>query len=484
MYKNKRNKIPYDEEGVTQKVSDFKKRRKMLMNEIYHNWGDFLIIHNTFDHDYVKERYFPHPIMRWLNLPKNLTFTLIIMIKNKNGKFKISSKLWIDLQDDIDKIWHGQIFQNIEDAKEKFEINNIYIFNKEEEDKIKQKLIKHKDKKWFYLNISKKPDEHSGFEKFIRSFEPIILNPGRNLFTPTDIIDKLRVVKSPSEIKLIEEACQISANAHIKVLLNIKPGISENQLSNIFVSEILLNNCQKTAYPNIIGSGYNSTILHHHPTNKILEDGDMLLIDAGAEYEGYASDISRTYPVSGMFTPEQTKIYNLVFDIQQQLINNCKPGFNWNKLQALTILLISKGLCELGLIKSSFQDCIKQETFLNFYMHGIGHWIGLDVHDCQSIPTTFNMDTDTDSNLDSNLDTKLLETPFIPGMTITIEPGIYIGNHLKSLNDPNLDQNVLEKYLNIGVRIEDVILITDQEPEILSKGIPKTIQEIEHFMNG
>jgi len=267
-------------------------------------------------------------------------------------------------------------------------------------------------------------------------------------------LHEMRLFKSPAEQDLMRKAGEISALGHVRAMQRCKPGMLEFQLELEVEYEFAKQGTRDVAYSSIVAGGNNACILHYTENDKPLQDGDLVLIDAGAEYQGYAGDITRTFPVNGRFSEEQAIIYQLVLDCQLLAIENVKPGISVLGINKLVIRKMCEGLLNLGIMKGDLDTLILEEKYKAFYMHGLGHFIGLDVHDVGNAGTIDNP--------------RLLE----PGMAITIEPGIYISN----------DADVEDRWKGIGVRIEDDILITATGHEVLTSAVPKTIQEIETLM--
>lgn len=270
----------------------------------------------------------------------------------------------------------------------------------------------------------------------------------------SQILHEMRLLKSPAEIELMRQAAQVSAAAHRRAMQVCKPGMMEYELQAELLFEFCRHDCYPSAYNSIVGGGANSCVLHYVDNNTKLKDGDLVLIDAGGEYQYYASDITRTFPVNGRFSPEQRAIYELVLQAQLATIARVKVGTPWNELQDIPRQIITEGLVELGLLKGNVKDLLETHAYQCFYMHNIGHWLGLDVHDV--------------GNYRVNQQWRRLET----GIVLTVEPGIYI----------RPDANVDKKWWNIGVRIEDDVLVTEQGHEVLSKDALKQIDEIERLM--
>ena len=267
----------------------------------------------------------------------------------------------------------------------------------------------------------------------------------------TDIVADLRVVKQPEEIALMQHSCDIAASAHKMAMQAVKPGIYEYELEAVFLSIFRHKGAEGPAYPSIVGSGNNSCILHYNENNKQCADGDLVLIDAGCEYGGYASDITRTFPASGVFSTEQRVIYQIVLDTQLQVIDAIKPGVTTAQLQDISTEYITAGLIECGLLSGNLHELLDKKAYFPFYMHRVGHWLGRDVHDVGRRGEKEG-------------------TALVPGMVVTVEPGIYIMNGL---------ENVDEKWWEIGVRIEDDVLVTETGSLVLSRNVPKAINEVE-----
>jgi Xaa-Pro aminopeptidase len=270
-------------------------------------------------------------------------------------------------------------------------------------------------------------------------------------------IHEMRLFKSPAEIAMIQKAVDITAKAHIRAMEFCKPGLNESQLEAELLYEFLRNGARNAAYTSIVGAGRNTCILHYINNNQTIAKGDMVLIDAGAEYQNYAADITRTFPANGRFTAEQKAIYELVLAAQTSAIKTIKPGAAWMAAQEVIIKIITQGLLDLKILKGDLDTLIEKQAYFPFYMHKSGHWLGLDVHDAGRY--------------------KIGEKwrPLKPGMTLTVEPGIYISADIPG---------VASRWHHIGVRIEDDVLVTDKSNEVLSHRIPKKIADIESIMTG
>ena len=265
----------------------------------------------------------------------------------------------------------------------------------------------------------------------------------------------MRLIKSKYEISLMKKSAKISVDAHKRIFENCKPGVFEYQIEADIIHEFGKHGAVP-AYTSIVASGQNACTLHYISNRDKMKSGQLLLTDAGCENEMYAADITRTIPVSGEYSKEQKEIYELVLEVQKNAINSIKPGQTFEGLQSDAIKGLTKGLKKLGLLKGRVDQLIKSEAYKDFYMHGIGHWLGMDVHD-----------------VGSYMDQKGKSRKFENGMVLTIEPGIYISKKNK---------NVPTEYRGIGIRIEDDVLVTKSGCDVLTKALPKEIGEIESIM--
>ena len=275
---------------------------------------------------------------------------------------------------------------------------------------------------------------------------------------PDHILHEMRLIKSTAEISLMRKAGKISAQAHCRAMEMAQPEMFEYQLQAEIEYWFAREGAAAPAYSSIVGSGENACVLHYIENRKPMRDGDLVLIDAGAEYQGYAADITRTFPVNGRFSPEQKAVYNIVLAAQYAAIDCCQPGNAFNTPHDASVRVITEGLCELGLLSGNVDDLIEQRAYFDFYMHRAGHWLGMDVHDVGE----YKID---------GADSPWRE--FEAGMVTTIEPGIYI--------HPDNDK-VDAKWRGIGIRIEDDIVIGKTGHEVLTDAVPKTVEAIEALM--
>lgn len=264
-----------------------------------------------------------------------------------------------------------------------------------------------------------------------------------------------RLIKSPAELAMMAHASRVSAEAHCRAMRACKPGMTEYQVAAEIHHEFAMARMEP-AYESIVGGGANACILHYRENNAVLREGELLLIDAGAEYDGYCADITRTFPVNGRFSGEQRAIYDIVLEAQLASIDAVRAGKrHQDDVHMASVRTITQGLVDLGLLKGAVDALIEDEAYKTYFMHGTGHWIGMDVHDVGAYY--------------DDSQSRLLE----PGMVLTVEPGIYV-----SAGTAGAD----ERFWDIGVRIEDDVVVTDAAPRILTADVPKRADEIEALM--
>ena len=263
-----------------------------------------------------------------------------------------------------------------------------------------------------------------------------------------------RLIKDEDEIKIMKKACQISAEAHVEAMKFVKPGMTEQEMEAFYQYEFSKRGGRFSAYTPIVAGGENACVLHYVENSKPLIDGELLLVDAGCEFELYASDITRTFPINGKFTAPQLAIYEVVLEAQVKSIEAISTNNNVMDAQIISEKVITQGLIDLGILQGSMEELHAAGAFKDFYMHKIGHWLGIDVHDAGD----YMEDGDF--------------MKFKPGMVTTVEPGIYISS----------SSNVDDKWKGIGIRIEDDILVTDDGNENLTAFVPSNPQEIEALM--
>ena len=281
------------------------------------------------------------------------------------------------------------------------------------------------------------------------------VRPPDTIVDPGTILHEMRLIKTDEEVALMQRAADIAAEAHREAMRAARPGVKEYEIEALIEYIFRRRGASAPAYNSIVGAGANATILHYVNNESELKDGDLLLIDAGAEYEGFASDITRTFPVSGRFTEAQRDIYQLVLDCQEQCTQMVAPGVTMDEMHARSVEILTEGMVRLGLLKGDVKKLVEEEAHKKFYMHRLGHYLGLDVHDVG----LYHADGQP--------------RPVEAGIVMTVEPGLYIAEDAEDIPD---------KYRGIGVRIEDDVLVTAEGHRVLTAAAPKQVEEIESLM--
>jgi len=289
------------------------------------------------------------------------------------------------------------------------------------------------------------------------------LEPPKTIVDPSSILHEMRVLKSAEEIEIMQRAADIAAEAHVEAMKTVRAGMMEYEVEAMLEAYFRKHGAAGSSYTSIIGGGGNATVLHYIDNKDQLQDGDLLLVDAGAEYKGYASDITRTFPINGKFTDAQRDIYDLVLKCQKSCVDMVRPGVRLEDLKTHSIEILTEGMVELGLLKGEPKKLIEEKKYMQFYMHNLGHYLGIDVHDA------------------GRYYFKGESRPAEAGMVMTIEPGLYISPDTSRIPE-GFNKDIPEKYLGIGVRIEDDVYVTENGARVLTDKVPKEREEIEALM--
>jgi len=373
---------------------------------------------------------------------------VIVLIPGaKAGKYI----LFCRSRDKLKETWNGRRYGQ-EGAVEHFCVDEAYPID-EIDDRLPA-MMEHCES--VYYSIGLRPEFDQTVMKCVNNLR---MQSRRGASAPYEFVSleyllhDMRLFKSREEISLMRKAAKISVQAHNRAMQVCEPGMNEAELEAEFLYGFKKNGAG-WAYSSIVGGGDNACILHYTENNQILKDKTLVLIDAGAEYEGYAADITRTFPVNGTFTEAQKEIYELVLLSQDAAIKQVKPGNHWNDPHNAAVKVLTKGMVELGLLKGKVSELIKQKKYMKYYMHRTGHWLGMDVHDVGDYKVSEKW--------------RLFE----PGMVLTVEPGLYIAAGSRGA----------KRWWDIGVRIEDDIVVTRDGCDMLTKGLPRTVAEVEAMM--
>jgi Xaa-Pro aminopeptidase len=379
----------------------------------------------------------------------------VIAPKRKQGEFV----LFCRPRDPEREVWDGHRF-GVDGAVEHFGADEAHAL--EDLDEKLPELMADRARVFYPLGTDADLDlAVMGWLRAVRAKARAGVRAPTELITSDRVVHEQRLIKSKPELQVMRRAAAISAAAHQRLMERCRPGLNEQQLETEFLHACAERGARYQAYSPIVGGGRNACVLHYVNNDKALRDGDLVLVDAGCELDGYASDITRTFPVNGRFTTPQRTLYALVLEAQKAAIKAVKPGNRWDAPHAAALRVLTQGLVELGLIEGRQKDVprlIKDEKYKPFYMHRTGHWLGMDVHDVG----------------DYKVDGKWRR--LAPGMVLTVEPGLYIAPNAEVASEQ------AAQFRGIGIRIEDDVLVTENGHEILSRDAPKEIDEIEQLM--
>ncbi len=376
---------------------------------------------------------------------------VLVIVAGNDG---IPTKDILFCQDkDIEReIWNGFRY-GPESAKEVFSIDETYPISRLDE--ILPKLLVDQPKVYYALG------QDAGWDLRLTGWINQVREQVRSGFSaPAEIcdsrllLDEMRLFKSTEELQLMRCAAEISSGAHRRAMRMTRPGMKEYEVEAELLHEFRNNGAEAPAYTPIVAGGANACVLHYVKNNMELKSGDLLLIDAGCELHGYVADITRTFPINGKFSSVQKDVYQLVLSAQSAAISTVQPGNLWDAPHTAALQVLVQGFIDLGLCHGSVDSVIESEDYRRFYMHRTGHWLGLDVHDVGEYKQGGKWRL------------------FHPGMVLTVEPGCYI----------RPAENVPSHFWNIGVRVEDDVMVTESGCEVLTVSAPKSVDEIEELM--
>ena len=376
---------------------------------------------------------------------------LVLAPGRRHGQFLVFCR---ERDPDVE-LWNGYR-AGPEGVCEKFAADDAFPIG--DIDDILPGLIEGRDRVYYSMGRSAEFDRQiMDWVNRIRSKETSGAVPPGEFTDLNHMVHDLRLVKSAAEQRLLRKAGEITARGHSRAMTFCRPGQFEYQLEAELTHEFASTGARHLAYPCIVGSGANACTLHYVDNNCAMRDGDLVLIDAGCELEYYAADVTRTFPVNGRFSREQRVLYEVVLRAQLAAIAEIKPGNNWNQPHDASVRVITEGLVELGLLRGKVERLIEREAYREFYMHRVGHWLGLDVHDVGDYRVGDEW--------------RQLEA----GMVMTVEPGIYVSPQ---------NSKVARKWRGIGIRLEDDVLVTVDGCELLTASVPSTVEDIEALMAG
>ena len=428
-------------------MPSYKKRREKLLTEMKDGVAIICAAHHqtrSHDTEYPFRQNSHFKYLTGLNTPESI---LVLMQNNK----EVRTVLFMQAKDQVKEQWTG-IRMGAEKAKEITGVDQAYDLE-EFDQKIEGYLTGHRN---LYIDLF---SNHEFFNKLRMKAAGLMIKKRRPAPSPVNfihlpkIIDHIRLIKEDYEIEKIKQAVAATTKGHLAGMSFVAPGKNEKELQGLIEYIFIKEGSDAPAYGTIAAGGVNGNILHYVENDKPLNDGEMVLVDAGAEYDSYASDVTRTYPINGKFTENQRKFYGAILEVQKKAIEMCRPGITQKDIHNLVVEGLTQALISLGVLSGDLEENIKNENFKKYFPHGTGHWMGLDVHD----PNPYLADSGEDLKLEA-------------GMVFTIEPGLYL---------PAEDANVPKEFRGMACRIEDDILITKTGYENLTLMIAKEIDEIE-----
>ena len=373
--------------------------------------------------------------------------TLVLLVNEKNN---VQSIAFVPEKDELKEIWDG--YRAGPEGAMKDHGFDLAFNNTEIDQRLPDLLAGHNQ---VFYPVGKSKTLDADIIEWIKSAKSKDRHSSAiDIADASSKVGNQRLIKDEDEIKIMKKACQISAEAHVEAMKFVKPGMTEQEMEAFYQYEFSKRGGRFSAYTPIVAGGENACVLHYVENSKPLIDGELLLVDAGCEFELYASDITRTFPINGKFTAPQLAIYEVVLEAQVKSIEAISTNNNVMDAQTISEKVITQGLIDLGILQGSMEELHAAGAFKDFYMHKIGHWLGIDVHDAGD----YMEDGDY--------------MKFKPGMVTTVEPGIYISS----------SSNVEDKWKGIGIRIEDDILVTANGNENLTAFVPSNPQEIEALM--
>jgi Xaa-Pro aminopeptidase len=431
---------------------DFKQRRSELLSRCLPNSLCIIpaasLVKRSNDTEYAFRQDSDFWYLTGFNEPE-----AVLLLSNSDDYNGQMSMVFVQPTDAFAEVWHGRRL-GVHNAANTLGVD--YAHSVEELDEHLTDIVDGHHQLYFASKANPRADDFIEF-----AIESCRVAPKQSKAAPHAICDirpmlhSMRLIKCEKEIEILKRAAEISAEAHIRAMKYAYAGCNEFELEAEIKHEFAIKGAKHEAYHSIVGGGENACILHYTENNQAIADGELVLIDAGCELHGYAADITRTFPVNGQFTEVQKALYQLVLDSQYAALEVLKPGNTIAQGMSAAVRVITEGLIELGILQGDLDENLEDETWKAFFMHGLGHWLGLDVHDVGIYKS------------------KGKDCPLAPGMVMTVEPGLYIPSSAK----------VAPQFKGIGIRIEDDIVITESGHKVLTSKVPKRIEDIEALMS-
>ncbi|MBV1911539.1 MAG: Xaa-Pro aminopeptidase [Kangiellaceae bacterium] len=433
------------------KKAEYTRRRRKLMNFMGNNSIAILPSNSEVTRSRDTEfRFRQHSDFHFLSGFPEPESVIVLLPGREQGEYI----LFCREKDEVMETWHGRRFGQ-EGAIKQFGCSDAFPI--EDIDDILPGLMEGRERIYYeFGNHSEFDNNIMGWINILRMQVKTGAHPPGELIDLSHVLHDMRLFKSPAEIKIMRQVAELSAQAHMVAMKECQPGKNELEIEAEIKYQFAKRGARHEAYNSIVAGGNNACILHYVENDQPLLNGDLLLIDAGAELEGYAADITRTFPINGQFSAEQLQAYNWVLKANKEAIKEVKPGKPWTAPHDAAVKVLTKGLVEMGILEGNVEQLVDEEAYKPFYMHKTGHWLGLDVHDVgdyliEKEPRTLQV-----------------------GMVLTVEPGLYFAPNTAGL---------AKKWWGIGIRIEDDVLVIKKGREVLSKSAIKEAAAIEKLMS-
>jgi len=434
------------------KKAEFARRRRKLMNFMGNN--SIAILPSSSEQLRSRDtdfRFRQHSDFHYLSAFPEPESVIVLLPGREQGEYI----LFCREKDEVMETWHGRRYGQV-GAKKQFGCDDAFPID--DIDDILPGLMEGRERIYYeFGNHAEFDNRIMGWINTLRSQVKQGAHPPGELIDLSHVLHDMRLFKSKAEIEIMRKVAELSAKAHIQAMKKCKVGMNELEIEAELKYQFAKQGARFEAYNSIVAGGENACILHYVENDCELKDGELLLIDAGAELDGYAADITRTFPINGKYSDEQKQVYEWVLKANKQAIKQIKPGNVWTAPHDAAVRVLTQGLIKLGILKGKLDTLIDEEAYKTFYMHKTGHWLGLDVHDVG------------DYLIDK--EPRILEE----GMVLTVEPGLYFAPKTKGLD---------KKWWGIGVRIEDDVVVTKKGHEVLSKNATKELKAIEKLMAG
>ncbi len=428
-------------------MSIFEQRRKRFMSHMHDGVAVFFAApirkrNNDVDYDYRQDSDFYY--LTGFEEPESVC---ILAPSNPVQQYT----LFVLPRDPQKETWTG-IRNGVEGAIKNFGANRAHTIN--ELTGVLPQFLQNNQRLYYSINRNPEADRivFNTIDQ-VREMHRTGIYPPHEIIDPLEILSEMRLIKTPEDLEILQKAIDLSVKGHIAAMKSSKPGKFEYEIQAVIEYIFRTGGSTRNGYPCIVGSGPSTCILHYTTNNRKMEDGDFLLIDAGAEFGYFTGDVTRTYPVNGRFSSQQKAVYEIVLEAQKKAIQMVRPGNTFMQVHDVTVKILTEGLVSLGLLKGTTEENIEKEEYKKYFMHRTSHWLGMDVHDV--------------GKYRKNGEWRVLQE----GMVLTVEPGLYIG-----ANDD------IEAFRNIGIRIEDDVLVTSEGPVVLSKACPKEISDLENLI--